>query len=217
MSAPAFRSVSTFDAGGGRTSVTLSKPSGTTDGDILVACVACGGPGITIAPPDGTWALLDNQSAGGPSVRTFYKIASSEGADYTFTWTGSVAASAFVAAYSGGDGTSPINQHSAWDRATSTTTCTADSVTTTVNECMILFVGVNNNGSSFTGPSGYTSRVSTGSSSGVGLKLAELGQASAGATGNVTATCNSGNTEGTLIALAPPAAAAGLVPKVMMF
>lgn len=90
--AVAVQSVSTTAWTGVDTSNTLvvNKPSGTADGDLLIAHIS-GADQISgtnnISAPGG-WTTLGSQSAGASGsadLFVFYKIASSEGASYSFT------------------------------------------------------------------------------------------------------------------------------------
>lgn len=77
-----------------RTNTTLTKPSGTVDGDLLVACHICvlNGTLPSVTGPAG-WTLVsgfptdvsDGSFKG--QLRVYYKQASSEGASYTWTHT----------------------------------------------------------------------------------------------------------------------------------
>jgi hypothetical protein len=189
------------------TPITITKPTGTVDGDVMIAIVSVSGAAHTPSTPSG-WTVLDTETTG-PSVQTYWKIASSEGANYSFTFTSGQSASGIIISYSGADGTTPIHKHSAINRATSTTTVTALSVTPTVDNCMLLFVGgVNATAATFSSLGSYTQQDHFGTFS-VTVFVADLFQASHAASGNATATASaSGTTDGSLIAIQPPAAAA---------
>lgn len=73
------------------TSITIAKPSGTVDGDLLVAVIATGdGSTVSATPPAGWSTAVDNEANGALSfhcnLSVFYKVASSEGASYEFTY-----------------------------------------------------------------------------------------------------------------------------------
>lgn len=186
----------------------LNVPAGTVDGDVMVAYVltATG----TTAATQASWTALDNQT-GGPTAASFYRIASSEPASYTFTVVDAQSSNGLIVTYSGTHATTPINQHSAWNRLTSTANATANTVTPSVDNCMILYLAGAGTSTAITPPAGYTERVDFVVASTANVELAELLQTSAAATGNKTGTASgSTNTQGSLIALAP--AAGGSAP-----
>jgi hypothetical protein len=67
-------------------SLVVSKPANTIDNDLMVAVGAIKHQTASINPPDG-WNLIYSSAITGHSHKQFvwYKIASSEGSDYTFT------------------------------------------------------------------------------------------------------------------------------------
>lgn len=84
----------------------ITKPSGTVDGDLLV-CVFGASSGTVAAPVGGGWtehpaSLLANS-------KLFWKIASGEPADYTFTATGTANSIGVISRYSGHDPSNPID------------------------------------------------------------------------------------------------------------
>lgn len=87
------------------TSISVSKPTGTVDGDVMIAF--CGG---TPSTPAG-WTLLGSADSGSNSLRTvrvFRKVASSEGSSYTFSIQSSIAC-AVIATYRGVNNTTPVD------------------------------------------------------------------------------------------------------------
>ena len=186
--------------GGG--TLTLGVPAGIADGDILLAFVVVDFGSNVPAAPSG-WTLLDSQATG-PSVASYYRVASSEPASYN--WTLANAGVGSMVAYSGVDTVNPINKHGGWNRTASSTTVTASSITPNLDGCMIVFAAGAGTTETYTGPSSYTGRIAYNDSGGFGsLRVADLQQSSAAATGAVTATLSAAaNNDGTLIALAPP-------------
>lgn len=89
------------------TSITVTKPTGTLDGDLLVVGIYTESPnGIT--PPAGwTLAVSHAHSGGNFSLFVFWKIASSEGASWVFSHTTGTNAwiTSTCGAYSGALGT----------------------------------------------------------------------------------------------------------------
>ena len=82
-----FRSYDANDNGGAATTVVVTKPSGTVEGDIMIAFITADIDN-TITPPDG-WAQIDTALYTTTLESwAYYKIAgASEGADYTWTGT----------------------------------------------------------------------------------------------------------------------------------
>ena len=67
---------------GSGTSLTINKPTGTVDGDIMVAVMSGGNAGAWTG--DTGWTEILDQGAT-PNIRAAYKVASGEGASYTFS------------------------------------------------------------------------------------------------------------------------------------
>lgn len=87
------------------TSISVSKPTGTTDGDVMIAF--CGGSPST---PSG-WTLIGSADSGTNSLRTvkvFRKVASGEGSSYTFSISSSLACASIVT-YRGVSTTTPVD------------------------------------------------------------------------------------------------------------
>lgn len=87
------------------TSISVNKPTGTVDGDVMIAF--CGGSPST---PSG-WTLLGSADSGTNSLRTvkvFRKVASSEGSSYTFSISSSIACASIVS-YRGVSNTNPVD------------------------------------------------------------------------------------------------------------
>ena len=68
-------------------SITINKPSGTAEGDLLVALMTTDAGSNALSPPDGTWtAITGNIGTVDTTSRAWQKIAgASEPASYTFT------------------------------------------------------------------------------------------------------------------------------------
>jgi hypothetical protein len=66
------------------TSLVLSKPTGTREGDLMIAMMAANG--ATSWTGDTDWIEIADQTSAAPALRVAYKVAGpSEGASYTFT------------------------------------------------------------------------------------------------------------------------------------
>ena len=184
--------------GSGSGTVVINKPTGTIDGDIMVA-VMHGGNGGTWTGDTGWTEVIDQGVT--PNLRAAYKVASSEGSSYTFTYSGSGSERGFIATFRGyqydtasasvtllnGDGTLAIT-----------------GITAAGGILIAAYALTNGAGLGATTPSGMTSMVSDLSgSSGMAAFWQEV---AAGATGtrssNITGT-NPVNNGGILIAIKP--------------
>lgn len=223
--------------GSGTSSATVSKPTGKwTDGNILLAIVSYAqvignNPG-TINTPSG-WTITSGTATSGESV-VFRRVCSSEPASYNFSVTPDSGdtvetCSISVVEYSGQDATTPINAVATQKNGNSKT-ASFNSVTSTVNNCLILaWVGAvfNATNGTFAVPTGFTAEVgptkgTTGSDGFVAYTQEwDKAQTTAGAItpGNsaITSSATAANTfwDTHVIALAP--ATGGPTPKPRSF
>jgi hypothetical protein len=206
----AFRAMTT-DVGSGslRDTVTLTKPTGTAEGDALLAVLstqAWAGTSLAVTPPAG-WTSLrtsDPGDANRPGLFTFYKVAgASEAASYAFTLNSS--SFQFIGAMLAyeGAGTSPIDVSAIGD---SGTTPTAGAVTTTVANAHVIAIIASKSSTAsapmYTPPSGMTERVDAGSTVAQTITVADVVQASAGSTGTKSFTPSAAITGGTYVTVA---------------
>lgn len=88
--------------GSSGTSLVINKPTGTREGDLMVAFIASGG-GTQSAPGwsgDTGWTYVANSTTGRPINAIAYKVAgASEGASYTFTSTNNRTAAGTIVTY----------------------------------------------------------------------------------------------------------------------
>lgn len=111
MTAVSYRSSNSVTNGTAGTSVTVNKPSGTVDGDALVAFVsAVGTPTITAPGSPGDWELVESLTDDDSSLTTavYVRIASSEGASWTWTLGSSARNWGWVGAFIGVDPDNPV-------------------------------------------------------------------------------------------------------------
>lgn len=209
----AYRSGSTAGSGDGA-SLTIPKPSGTLDNDILLTGLYReGGGGWT--PPAG-WNLLSEIRDGSNAqiwLAAYWRRVSSDGADYTWTLGASTWRTGIMLAFSGCKTTdSPVDVYGTYNVLDSSADAVVKcaSVTTTVANTMLVALMANVNGANITaGTSGYTERVQLG-----GVEGWTLAQAASGASGVKTFSNVSTTRWATFnIALAEPlAASTSLVP-----
>ncbi len=125
MATPVQQSSSPYASYGTGFTAVITKPSGTVDGDFLLALVSStGDPSQTSAPtPPAGWTQLGSYGfGGGTGLAAFFRQASSEPANWTWTWinTGANAGKGgFVIRFSGQYVASPFDGNAS---ATSTAT-----------------------------------------------------------------------------------------------
>lgn len=178
--------VGAMSAGEDGTSLTINKPSGTAEGDYLVASIAFDREGGTpaITPPSG-WTAIQTEYSGA-SLWTGYKLAgASEGASYAWSFSGDARniAGGIIAVrgvIAPAQSSERIN--------TATKNHTANGVTlTSANALLVFGLAVGGWQQNFDPPSGWTERVDQGGGwTSVGMFTKEV--TSSGATGDATAT-----------------------------
>jgi hypothetical protein len=196
------------------TNITVTKPAGTVDGDMLIAFLSVGGASIpTIGAPSG-WTLhttYTDVTASGFTVRNhiYFKLAASEGANWQWTFTVSNAECS-VLAFTGADLTTPIPSAPSYTSSIGTTT-TFPTVTTPRDNSLVIAYGQDwgDGVSTLIAPSGstptFTERVTCATSSIQSISTGVL--ATAGATGAKTQgnNCQAANPwMGSLAIIQPP-------------
>jgi len=190
VAAPAYRSAGLPTLNTTTTSVTITKPTGTVSGDLLIACVTNGSANAAPSSVPSGWALLVGQGGTTWWGGIYYLVAGgSEPADYT--WSGFTdSCTGVMIAVSGADPTTPFDVFSAAANVGTATPGSA-SITTTVADTLI--VGAcsedDNNGLSTwacaTDPTTLSERADFGSSGGADTNagIATGTKTTAGATG----------------------------------
>ena len=187
--------------------VVVSKPTGTTAGDVLVAGITVyGGAGTTITAPSG-WALISrtnqgtSNSTGSVGLASFYKIANtSEPSTYTWTiaWNSGVAtadrsAIGGIARYTGVNTSNPLDVTSTTSSGNGTSAIAPSITTVTAGSTVINLYGAGDN-VAFTQASGSTERfdvninVGGGANGDLAGSYGDFTKAVAGSTGTKTAT-----------------------------
>jgi hypothetical protein len=203
------------------TSAVVTKPTGTTDNDILFALVKrTDGTDPTTVPTG--WASLGKQVAGGnPTTNWLYwKLAASEGANYTWEWAGALRTGVTIATYRDGfDTADPIDVVSNTSYTTSDTTVRAASMAVAAANSAIIFFGSAHQSSTqtFTPPTVTTTfaeDVDTwDSGSRFAREVASVVWTGSGATGDMDATYSATATDKIAFAVALNPAAAGGDPE----
>lgn len=121
----------------------ITTPSGTADGDLLIAQFQTNNQAPTVTAPAG-WTTKDSDTTNANSY-LFYKIAASEGASYTFSISnagGNQAVSGGIIALRNASQSSPFDQQSKNVDTTSDTTANGTAVTPTISPESLLLAFV---------------------------------------------------------------------------
>lgn len=176
------------------TSLSPTKPTGLSNGDILIVELTIGSA-AAITTPSGAWGswtqfVTVNQANVVVKWGYYHIVADTtlEPASYTFTWTGAIRATGIIVAYSGVDTTTPM------DVATPTTagagtggTLAVGSITTVTDGAMLLSgAGQDSSGTGTCTPPGTMSAIAAAPSAGKAARLADETFATAGPTGTRT-------------------------------
>ncbi len=125
------------------TSITISIPTGTSTGDLLIAAITTDGDNSgSLTPPAGEgWIQIAlDQQGGVVTFGAWWKIAgASESSTHQFTWTTSEQAYGWMMRFTGHDAIAPIDATATTGGTSSTPTSPA--VTTTIANTMILRLG----------------------------------------------------------------------------
>jgi hypothetical protein len=207
--APSYQEQATAVLGSNGRSLTINKPTGTVQGDLLLAAISVDGT-PNISPPTGWTTIREGNSGTQVRLEVYYKVAgASEPSSYTFTWSryNTQQAAGAILRYSGVNTTAPINTSGIGSGTTISPT--APSVTTTVTDTMVVRIyGADDDDLSPSPyPSGHTGRLNIESNSGDGtcsLGVADVIRASPGATGTAAFSLSASEEwVGVTVALAP--------------
>lgn len=134
--APVVNSFSVAVTSANSLSIIVNKPTGTTEGDLLVAIMGTDGDGETLGTPGGWTAITGNIGINHTS-RSWYKIAgASEPSSYTFTVSSSESIVCGILRISGHDPSNPIDLSGTATGSSNAPTC--PDVTTTVADTLVL-------------------------------------------------------------------------------
>ena len=177
--------------------LTISKPAGTATADVMIASISVTPSTVTITPPVG-WTLVRQVTQGSATsskLATYYRVAG-VGEPASFFWTFSGGSHSGVVggimSFSGVDNVTPIDAE-AGNATASATTHTAPSITTTLDNGMLVTTHELTSSRTWTPPGGMTEAVDVASltpsnASGIALEMNHEARATAGATGTRTAT-----------------------------
>jgi hypothetical protein len=210
--APTVRSVSSSIANHPSSSLTIAKPAGTTQGDVLLAFGGHqSGSATNLAAPAGWTAVpnTDYSDANNARIHAWYKIAGAiEPASYTFTLSGGGQAIAGGMMAITGATATPINASLGQVNGTNSIFLTAPSITTTAAKTLLVYGGAVNAPVSITPPGFMHEQFDVATNGAFNLTIGAATQviASAGSTGVRTAYLSSAaHGPAFLIAIAPSA------------
>ena len=195
-----FRSSDTQGEGSGILTLTINKPAGTVQGDVMIAAIAVTPSGAPITAPAG-WTQIRRTVQGSATSNvqeTYYKVAgASEPSDYSWTLSTSNGSAGGISTFYNVSTSSPIHRNSGTS-TNSALTHSTPSITTTVTNTMIVATHSFSSSATWTPPTGMTESVDVASTNagnaGVSLEMSYNQQATTGATGAQTATA-SGNAD----------------------
>lgn len=206
QAAPAFQSAQTANAT--TTSLTINKPTGVVQNDLLIATLAARG-NTTITAPAGWTQVQRTNNGTNETLAIFYRVATATdiaATNYVFTLSASVGVAGAILRYTGADPRFPIDASAI--ATGNSANATAPAVTTTVADTTVVRVaGIPNNGA-LTVPAGTTQRVNivrdpAGNTNDTRLGVADATQAAAGATGTAAFTNTSGAWVAATLAIRP--------------
>jgi hypothetical protein len=208
----AFVAASSAGAASGVLTLTINKPTGTVQNDVMIASIGVRPNTAAITAPSG-WTLvrrIDNANSAANSLAVYSKVAgASEPASYSWTFNTSTGSAGGIQTFTGVDTTTPIDVEDGQNTASGLTHATPD-VTTTVANTMIVTSHSFASAATWTPPTGMTEGFDVAS-----LAVPNLGgqstegnfalQSAPGPTGTKTATASNdadvGNTH--ILALTP--------------
>ena len=151
--------------------ISVAMPSGTVDGDLMVAIMSTDGGGETLGAP-GDWTPIEGPAGTNHTSRSWYKIAgASEAGPYTFTVGSTEEIVVGILRISGADQSNPIDVSTTPNTGTVVSPLAFAENTTVGNTLILRYFGADDN--DITQDSGYPSghtgvyvRASTGSGNG---------------------------------------------------
>lgn len=200
----AFRN-SASSSGLADTTITMAKPTGTADGDLMIAVIGSSSQTPTMTTAAAGWTAYSWSPVDGATdsrLWVYWKIASSEGASWDWVMS---AGGQFVwgaASYSGVNGVAP-NDNSAGASNASATDHTTPTITTNVTNTMIVAVFCSDQAGAATWSSAMDERFDLQDGQFVALALYDAAQAAAGTVSKTATASTSDIAAVAIIALKP--------------
>ncbi len=174
--------------------ITISKPSGTTANDVMIASIAVQPSSVTITAPSG-WTLIrrmDNNTGTTNSLAVYRKTdGGSEPSSYTWTLSSLDHAAGGIQSFSGVDASSPLDAEDGVATASANTHATP-SINRSMPGTMVVTSHTLASSRTWTAPAGMTeagdvASLTTNNASGQSMEMAYLAEYGMGATGAKTA------------------------------
>lgn len=198
----ALRAATSANNGSGGSSLTISKPTGTASGDVLIAHIAVQTAGNTITPPSGWNLIVRKDTSSLLSTAAYWKLASpSEPASYQWSFGTAGEASGGIAGYTGVNNTSPVDASNAQYNNSTNNAYNSGVTTTQANDMLVYEVGIITV-TTVNVPTGFAQEWSTTSSTKTTSEMSQEIFSSAGATGQITTTDNDSNNSNITILIA---------------
>lgn len=213
--AVAFQSAST-KAWAEQDPITLDKPSGTVDGDLLIAIIGIGEGSLTVDSVPSGWTLIKTDAGTNANrLYSYWKVAASEGASWDWGLSGSDDCAGVVLRFDGQSLLTPVYASNGDSESNDDTPVFTDTITPTVANSLLIFpvLSVQNGSSTHsdyaitTSNPTWTERAEVGPTLGFTLSVATATRPEVTATGDSTVTMSGGagtsDSIGQLIAVAP--------------
>lgn len=181
--------------------IAVNKPTGVIAGDVMIATVAVDAQNQTAFTVPSGWTLILHSNNGTTvTVNSYWKaVAATDGASFSWSWTGATRAAASITAYSGVDSSAPIDVTGVNATGSGTAVAATSITTVSANAWVVgIFAGDAAATVTWTPPASMNERVDIGSahttSNDVSIEQTDVLQAAAGASGNKTATSSATTT-----------------------
>ncbi len=185
-------------------SLTIDKPAGTVNGDVMIAAISVGPVAAVITTPTG-WTLIrrTDQTLGNTpgSLATYWKLAgTAEPTAYSWSFSNSTGSAGSIATFYNIYAPGPIHLGNGQATAASLTHATP-ALTTTVPNTMLVAIHTIQSAATWVPPTGMTESADTSSTTvpnatGTSIEMSYAVQTAAGATGAKTATASDNATNG---------------------
>lgn len=142
MAVPTIRATNELTGTPTNTNHTVPLPAGFVAGDLLIVSLEWRGTGITLSTPPTGWTVIDNEPGSNINEVVYQKTAAGGDANPAFVLSSTSSACGQSIAIQVGtfNTVTPINAHGILENASSVN-CTASSITTTEDDCLLLFFG----------------------------------------------------------------------------
>jgi hypothetical protein len=192
-----YRASASAGAASGTLTLTVNKPTGTVNGDVMIAAITVRPSGAAITAPAGWTLIRETSQASGTSSKqsTYYKTAGgSEPSNYSWSLSSSTGSAGGIATFYNINTSNPVNVENGQATASSLSHVTP-TVTTTVANTMMVATHSFASSANWTPPAGMTEvvdRASTGvpNTNGISIEISYAAKAATGATGTKTATAS---------------------------